>query len=189
MGRRQSRECHSSVRTTTSVPNGGKVVYPSETAFGLETFQTFIECYFFLCKVADHVAEEVNEVFESWNSQNDELELRNNLRAKSREVPWRPKYKPRGGPSSPLTLPDLGDDGDSGSGGVQGEMECIEMEDWELTEGGVENKRPGLLTEGDRLVRANLQVLNKAEAYEADLDGRPINVNGIRQWIQTIDPE
>jgi len=64
------------------------------------------------------------------------------------------------------------------------------MEDWELTEDGVKNKRLGLLPEGNRLAWANLQFLDKAEAYEADLGGRPISpTHDIRQWIQTIVQE
>src|ERR1700747_402505 len=67
MGRRQGCECHNPV-CTTSVLNGDKVVSPLKSGFPLETFPDFILCYILLCRIADHVAEKVNGVFEKWKS-------------------------------------------------------------------------------------------------------------------------
>jgi len=41
---------------------GNQVVYPMEPAFSLQTFPDFIHCYIFLCKVADYIAEQVNNL-------------------------------------------------------------------------------------------------------------------------------
>jgi len=174
---------------STSILNSDKVVSPLKPYFDLDTFPDFIKSYLFLCRVADHIAEGVNIGFQKWESEESKLESRNKLKAKSSEVPWRQKFKPTGPRRTVLTSSHFDDGSDSGN--FQGEMECIEMEHRELTGEGIENKRPRLpLLQGDRLMQAHLPSLDKAEAYEADLDGRSIpSTVDIRQWIQTIVQE
>jgi len=165
---------------------GDKVaVSRSKLIFDLGTFPAFIKCYLFLCRVADHLAEEVDKVFQGWKSEDTKREHQDALRAKSNGPRWRLLIKPKSDRKGLGTLSYLGDSDVSGSGSVQDEMEYTETEDWELTGEGVNNKHPSLVTEGDRLVRASLQVLD--EAYDADLDGESIHSgDGIRQWAQTI---
>ena len=118
MGRRQGRECHDSVRTT-SVLNGDKVVVPIQPGFDLDTFPGFVGCYFFLCKVADDLGNEVNRVFEGWECAKSEFQ--DKLKAKSREVTWRQQFKPSPGRSASLTSSHLGG-GDSDNCSIRGEM-------------------------------------------------------------------
>ena len=160
------------------VLNSYKMVYPLGPYFDLGTFPGFVECYISLCKVADHIAEGVSKDFQRWESEDAESKHQKALYAKSNGLPWRQEFKPKPSRKGLHTS-------DSGSGSVQGETECIETEDWELTREGLESKCPSLVTEGDRLVRASLQVFDGA--YEADLDGDSIpSRNEIRQWAQTI---
>jgi len=46
------------------------MIYPTKYSFPLTTFADFLSCYIFLCKLANHVAHEVDEVFQDW--ENDE---------------------------------------------------------------------------------------------------------------------
>jgi len=44
--------------------NNNKGVYPTPYTFFLETFCGYLQCYMFLCKVADHAADKATEIFE-----------------------------------------------------------------------------------------------------------------------------
>jgi len=48
--------------------NNNKGVYPTPYTFSLETFCGFLQCYIFLCKVADYAAEEIQKVFDKWET-------------------------------------------------------------------------------------------------------------------------
>jgi len=158
------------------------MIYPLEPQFDLETLPVFIECYVFLCNIADHIAEGVDEDFKRWESKDTKSKHQNALRAESNGIPWRQEFRPRPGQKSLHTSSYL-DGGKNSSGTVQGEMVYIEKEDWdwELTGEDVDNERPSLVTESGQLVQANLQVLH--DAYDAE----PIpSTNDIRQWVQTV---
>jgi len=68
--------------------NNHKGVYPTPYEFSLATFHGFLKCYIFLCKVADHVADEATKVFEEWKSPGGRKKLEK-IAKKSTKRPWR----------------------------------------------------------------------------------------------------
>ena len=53
-----------------------KVVSPTKYCFSLATFLTFLECYMFLCKIADYMAQKFDEVVKKWDTGDEKKELK-----------------------------------------------------------------------------------------------------------------
>ena len=53
-----------------------KVVSPTKYCFSLATFPTFLECYMFLCKIADYMAQKFDEVVKKWDTKDRKKELK-----------------------------------------------------------------------------------------------------------------
>ena len=65
--------CVSSFSPFVSAESDGQLVYPINARFILNDFWSYIQCYMFFCKLADHVGGEVEKVFQEWETENGKL--------------------------------------------------------------------------------------------------------------------
>ncbi|KAL5483181.1 hypothetical protein ACEPAI_8410 [Sanghuangporus weigelae] len=128
------------------------VVTCTTTSFDLSSFHEFLNCYIFLYRLADRIAEDVQKVFAKWET----MEGRQYLQQKNRnaaEKPWRLREKPQSAPSKKRTHTDEGSQG-------RGAQEDIDLPDWEPFEEQFQGPLP---PGGDPLLEANLRILNKSD--------------------------
>ncbi|KAL5504678.1 hypothetical protein ACEPAH_7341 [Sanghuangporus vaninii] len=128
------------------------VVTRTTTSFDLSIFHEFLNCYIFLCRLADLIGEGVQKVFAKWET----VEGRQYLQQKNRdaaEKPWRLREKPQSAPSKKRTRTDEGSQG-------RGAQEDVDLPDWEPFEEQLEGPLP---PGGDPLLEANLRILNKSD--------------------------
>ncbi|KAI0295350.1 hypothetical protein B0F90DRAFT_1927532 [Multifurca ochricompacta] len=142
-------------------------VAPGMPNFKLDNVSGFIKCYMFLCRVADHSANEVENMIRKWGTKGGKEDIKQRNRDATRS-PWRLQSKPevlrtsrkRRHPSDDRSL------GDSGS---------REMED------GVEDEPA--LNAAHSLVRANLRALEEYDKSHMNLVGLPPSKD-IRSWAR-----
>ncbi|KAI0296766.1 hypothetical protein B0F90DRAFT_1745007 [Multifurca ochricompacta] len=154
------------------------VVAPTELRYNLDNLHEFIECYIFLCKVADHSAGEVENVFQNWESERGKQDLKErNYRANQR--PWRMRHKPE----APKKSRKRGRQGDDRSQGVMEDLESFRdgVEDGPALN-DVQGEEP-VIHEGDPLIRANLRALEEYEKTHANSVGLPPSKD-IRLWAR-----
>jgi hypothetical protein len=51
--------------------NNDKAVYPTPQEFSLVTFPNFLKCYVFLCKLAEDVADDLQELLGKWEDSSE----------------------------------------------------------------------------------------------------------------------
>jgi hypothetical protein len=68
--------------------NGEKVVNPVFPDFVLDSFPNFIQCYIFLCKIAEHLGDEVNKVFKEWDTEDGRSNFKKRSQNTSTNRPW-----------------------------------------------------------------------------------------------------
>lgn len=148
-----------------SVINDEKSVFPV-THFGLESFPAFVACYIFLCKVANHIGNEIDDVFSEWTTQDGRSKYEESSR-KSRRAPWRRLA----GPSRTTASDSSGRVGSGSSAQVDNGMSVTP------------NERQ--VHAGDQLVRENLQVFDAYPGVE--LKGVPSPpAKDIIGWVRTL---
>jgi hypothetical protein len=142
--------------------------------FTLATFPNFLRCYVFLCKVAEDIADEVQEVFSQWES-NHRLHGTSNLKKIAKAAKqW--QYSPQNSPHKHIHFIGAKD-------ANQDNMGSQVMEDWELSK---DDPREGPMIAdveheggGDLLTRANLQTLDTVEVSSMAKD--------IETWTQSLN--
>ncbi|OCB91035.1 hypothetical protein A7U60_g1729 [Sanghuangporus baumii] len=128
------------------------VVTRTTTSCELSTFHEFLNCYIFLCRLADRIAEDVQKVFAKWKT----VEGKQYLQQKNRnaaEKPWRLHEKLQSAPSKKWTHTDEESQG-------HGAQDDVDLPDWVPFEEQAKGPLPSV---GDPLHEANLRILNKLD--------------------------
>jgi hypothetical protein len=147
--------------------NDEKVVYPVKPYFTLDNFAAFVRCYIFLCKVADYVANEIDNVFKEWETEDGRSKFKERSQA-AKARPWRDEDEPR----SPTTRRRSSS---SGGGGTNAQ----DMED-RVDDGmsDTPNECQGVHG-GDKMVQENLQAFDALAGVDSKDIGR---------WARTLEP-
>ena len=135
-----------------------KLVNPIFPSFTLDSFLDFLQCYIFLCKVADDVGNEVNKVFEEWGSKRGRSKYEQKSWNASSNSPWQDETWP----SKPQLTAHHSSQGGTNNSTQDTMEEPLEIGNWEENEAWLNEGQVGprqLVYEGDQLVPENLQAL------------------------------
>ena len=147
------------------------MVYPTEYVFTLATFPDFLRCYVFLCKVAEDIADEVQELFTQWEGDH-RLRGTSKLKKVAKAAKqW--QYSPLNSSHKSIHFANT-------KGANRDDMGSQMMEDWESSE---DDPRGGPMIAdveceggGNLLTRANLQTL--------DTGGELAMAKDVENWTQ-----
>jgi hypothetical protein len=142
--------------------NNNKMIYPTQFHLSLANFPEFLTCYIFLCKLANHIAQGVNEVFQDWDNADQKPRIQQRAHRAS-DNPW---YHPKSQTPRPPQRHIHYDDGAGGSG-------AQDEDDWEssmMEDSSGQGPSDAYMafdtmskSQGDLLTQANLQALGDAD--------------------------